>query len=37
MRIEHAAMYVRDLEKEKEFFVKYLEAVPNEGKQGKGG
>ncbi len=31
MRIEHAAMYVRDLEKEKEFFVKYLEAVPNEG------
>lgn len=31
MRIEHAAMYVRNLEKAKEFFVKYLEAVPNDG------
>ena len=31
MRIEHAAMYVNDLEKAKDFFVKYFGAVPNEG------
>lgn len=31
MQIEHIAMYVNDLEKAKNFFVKYLEAVPNEG------
>ena len=31
MRIEHAAMYVNDLEKAKEFFIKYFGAVPNEG------
>ncbi|MGN0729993.1 VOC family protein [Treponema sp.] len=31
MRIEHAAMYVNDLEKAKEFFVKYFEAKPDEG------
>ena len=31
MRIEHIAMYVNDLEKAKEFFVKYFGAVPNEG------
>lgn len=31
MRIEHIAMYVNDLEASKNFFVKYLEAVPNEG------
>ena len=31
MRIEHAAMYVKDLEKAKEFFIKYFGAVPNEG------
>lgn len=31
MRIEHIAMYVNDLEKAKEFFVKYFNATPNEG------
>ncbi|MDY4010953.1 MAG: VOC family protein [Fusobacterium gastrosuis] len=30
MKIEHIAMYVNDLEKTKEFFVKYLGAKPNE-------
>ena len=29
MKIEHVAMYVEDLEKAKEFFVKYFNAVPN--------
>ncbi|MDE5556627.1 MAG: VOC family protein [Ruminococcus sp.] len=29
MRIEHIAMYVIDLEKTKDFFVKYFNAVPN--------
>lgn len=31
MRIEHIAMYVNDLEATKEFFVKYFQAVSNEG------
>ena len=31
MRIEHLAMYVNDLEKTKDFFVKYFDAKPNEG------
>ena len=31
MRIEHIVMYVNDLEKAKDFFVKYFGAVPNEG------
>lgn len=31
MKIEHIAMYVNDLEAAKSFFVKYLEATPNEG------
>ena len=31
MRIEHIAMYVNDLEKAKEFFVKYFNAISNEG------
>lgn len=31
MRIEHIALYVNDLEKAKEFFVRYFQAVPNEG------
>ena len=31
MRIEHAAMYVKDLEKAEEYFIKYLGAVRNEG------
>ena len=31
MRIEHIAMYVRDLEKARDFFVSYLEGKPNEG------
>lgn len=30
MKIDHIAMYVNDLEKTKEFFVKYLGAKPNE-------
>ena len=31
MKIEHAALYVNDLEAAKDFFVRYLDAVPNEG------
>ena len=31
MRIEHIAMYVNDLEKAKDFFVKYFNAISNEG------
>lgn len=31
MRIDHIAMYVKDLEKMKRFFVKYFGAVANEG------
>lgn len=31
MRIEHIAMYVNDLEKAKDFFVKYFGASPNDG------
>ena len=31
MRIEHMAMYVNNLEKTKEFFVKYFDAISNEG------
>ena len=31
MNIEHIAMYVNDLEAAKAFFVRYLDAVPNEG------
>lgn len=31
MRIEHVAMYVNDLEKAKEFFVRYFGAIPNDG------
>lgn len=31
MKIEHAAMYVNDLEACKNFFIKYFGAVPNEG------
>ena len=31
MRIEHIAMYVNDLEKARDFFVKYFGAVSNDG------
>lgn len=31
MHIEHIAMYVNDIEKTKEFFVKYFNATSNEG------
>lgn len=31
MRIEHIAMYVNDLEKTRDFFVKYFNATSNEG------
>ena len=31
MRIEHIAMYVNDLEKTREFFIKYFNATSNEG------
>lgn len=31
MRIEHIAMYVTDLEKTRDFFVKYFDARSNEG------
>ena len=31
MKIEHLAMYVTDLEKAREFFVKYLGGVSNDG------
>lgn len=30
MRIEHIAMYVKDLEAAKEFFIKYFNAISNE-------
>ena len=30
MKIEHIAMYVNDLEKTKEFFIKYFKATPSE-------
>ncbi len=30
MKIEHIAMYANDLEKAKEFFIKYFDAVSNE-------
>ena len=31
MKIEHIALYVNDLEKAKEFFMKYLDAKSNDG------
>ncbi len=31
MKIEHVAMYVMELEKAKDFFIKYFAAIPNEG------
>ena len=31
MRIEHIAMYVNDLEAARDFFIKYLNAVSNDG------
>lgn len=31
MEIEHVAMYVNDLESTRQFFMKYFEAVSNEG------
>lgn len=31
MKIEHIAMYVNDLEGTRDFFLKYLDAVSNEG------
>lgn len=31
MRIEHVAMYVNDLEKARDFFIKYFDAKSNEG------
>ena len=31
MRIEHIAMYVTDLEKTRDFFIKYFNATSNEG------
>lgn len=31
MRIEHAALYVSDLEAARDFFVRFFGAVPNEG------
>lgn len=31
MKIEHIAMYVNDLEKTREFFIKYLDAKSNAG------
>ena len=31
MKIEHVAMYVNDLEAVRDFFVKYFDAVSNEG------
>lgn len=31
MKIEHIAMYVNELEKTKDFFVKYFGAKPNDG------
>ena len=31
MKIEHAAMYVNDLERVRDFFVRYFDAVSNDG------
>ena len=31
MKIEHVAMYVNDLEKARDFFIKYLGGVSNDG------
>lgn len=31
IKIEHVAMYVKDIEKTKDFFVKYFNAVPDDG------
>lgn len=31
MRIEHAALYVCDLEKAREFFIRYFNGKPNDG------
>ena len=31
MRIEHIALYVNDLENARDFFIKYLDAVSNDG------
>ena len=31
MKIEHIAMYVNDIEKTREFFIKYFDAISNEG------
>lgn len=31
MKIEHIALYVNDLEKARDFFITYFDAVPNEG------
>lgn len=31
MKIDHVAMYVNDLERTRDFFVKYFDAVSNEG------
>ena len=31
MRLEHAAMYVNDLEQAKDFFIEYLGASSNDG------
>lgn len=31
MKIEHVALYVNNLEKARDFFVKYFGAVPNDG------
>lgn len=31
MKMEHAALYVRDLEAARDFFVTYLEGIPGEG------
>lgn len=31
MRVEHVAMYVNDLDKAKNFFLKYFQAVSNDG------
>ena len=31
MKIEHIAMYVNDLEKARDFFIKYFNAVSNNG------
>ena len=31
MRVEHIAMYVNDLEKARDFFIKYFNATANDG------